>query len=102
MGKREYRLTAYPKRTIREKQGVHGDLSNSRVDYTRTERAIFASEQERKNIRINDKFDAWDYRSCKPQEECSAALDVRRHRLPTCRKTNECSWAIYAGINTPI
>jgi hypothetical protein len=102
MSEKEDRLPAYPKRTIREKQGSHGDLSNCRLDYIRIERAIHASQETRKNMLIKDRLDAWNYRRCKPQDECSAVIEIRRHRLPTCRKAKECSWAIYQGIDALI
>lgn len=94
MRKKKYRLPAYPKRTIREKQGSHGDLSICRLDYTRTERKVFASQIARKNMRIKEKMVAWEQRSCAPQE-CSVAIEKRRHLLPTCREISNCSWAQY-------
>jgi len=98
MGKKEYRLPTYPKRTIREKQGSHRDLSNCKLDFTMRERAIYASRKARTNMRIKEKMDAWEQRSCDKQE-CSAYIEKRRHRPPICREVRQCSWAEYKGIN---
>jgi hypothetical protein len=97
MGKKEYRLSANPKRTKRP-LSTHPELFH-KDDFTETERRKFASQQERNNKRIKEGFDVYDHRSCKPQE-CTAALEKQRHRLPTCKKIKQCSWAIYLGIDS--
>ena len=74
MRDKDYRLPAHPKSTIREKQGSHRDLSVCKLDFTRTERAIFARTTERKNRRIKEAMDAWECRSC-DKEKCSAVIE---------------------------
>ena len=97
MRDKDYRLPAHPKSTIREKQGSHRDLSVCKLDFTRTERAIFARTMERKNRRIKEAIDAWEYRSC-DKEKCSAVIESKRNRPITCKKIMQCSWAIYKEV----
>jgi hypothetical protein len=98
MGKKEYRLPTHPKRTKRPVSGQPEPFHKE--DYTETERWKFASEQERKNRLIKERFDAHDERSCKPQKECTAALEKQRNRPLTCKKIKLCSWAIYLGLDS--
>lgn len=73
-----YRLPAYPKRTIREKQGSHGDLSNWRGDFSREERAAYRRMKEEKDTQIKEWMDAWDKRNCKPKTLCYASCPKLR------------------------
>jgi len=92
--RRQYRLPAYPKRTIREKQGCHGDLSISKIDYTPGERAYYASKLTQKNRRIKEGMDAWEKRSCK-EHECFAIKEYKGDKPVTCRWFDTCSWWNY-------
>jgi hypothetical protein len=93
-----YRLPAHPKRTIREKQGSHRDLSNCRLDYSMKERAIYASLMEKKGRRVKEAVEAWQKRSCEKQY-CFAIVEIKKDWSPTCRKIMQCTWAKNQRIN---
>jgi len=92
--RREYRLPAFPKRTIREKQGSHRSLSNCRLDYSLGERQAYAIQQTMKNKRIKEKTEAWDNRSC--QLERCLNRPIYGHLVITCHKN--CSWMKWHGF----
>ena len=83
MNRKDYRLPLHPKKTIREKQGSHRDLSNCRLDYTRVERAIYASRMARRGELVKELMDAWKRKSCKA-EKCSVA----------CKRIKQCLFGV--------
>jgi len=91
--RRDYRLPAFPKRTIREKSGSHGSLSNCKLDYTPEERRACAIREATKNRPIKEREDAWNQKMC--EGKCQLAIDMKNGRLPTCNVQTKCSWARY-------